>query len=149
MDDNGVAEYLLKKKYHLVALELHQELLEGNHGVHSVAALNKFFGDAANYAALVRSVEGEEAANRKNGACSAARGAQRGARGHVRGRRRSVMRRRRRRAAAAARAARAPRPPAAHSWAPTTRGCRAHGRRAPAPAPRASSVHGAPPTRPT
>ncbi len=67
MDDNSVAEYLLKKKYTLAALELHQELLEGNNGVHNIAALNKFFGDSANYAALLKQVEADAATNKKNG----------------------------------------------------------------------------------
>lgn len=67
MDDSAAAEYLLKKKYYLAALELHQELLEGNNGVHNVSPLNKFFGDPFNYAALVKSVETEEANNKKNG----------------------------------------------------------------------------------
>lgn len=67
MDDNAVAEYLLKKKYNLAALELHQELLEGNNGVHNVPALNKFFGDGANYTSLLKQVETDAATNKKNG----------------------------------------------------------------------------------
>ena len=69
MDEHGVADFLLKKKFYLAALELHQELLEGNNGVHSVAALNKFFGDAAGYASLLRQVEGDRETNNKNGEC--------------------------------------------------------------------------------
>lgn len=67
VDDNTVAEHLLKKKYYLSALELHQELLEGNNGVHNVAALNKFFGDNSNYTTLMKQVENDSLTNKKNG----------------------------------------------------------------------------------
>ena len=53
VDESVVAEFLLFKKYHLAALELHQELLESNNGVHNVAALNKFFNDPALFESLV------------------------------------------------------------------------------------------------
>jgi len=66
VDDNTVAEHLLKKKYYLSALELHQELLEGNNGVHNVAALNKFFGDSNNYSTLMKQVETDSITNKKN-----------------------------------------------------------------------------------
>ena len=46
LSDDSLATYLIQKGHFLTALEFHQELLEGNNGVHSVAALNRFFGDA-------------------------------------------------------------------------------------------------------
>jgi hypothetical protein len=46
------AEYLLRKKFLLTALELHQELLEANGGVHEVEALNDVFGSPAKLQAL-------------------------------------------------------------------------------------------------
>ena len=67
-DDDACARHLLSRKFYLAALELHQELLEGNNGVHSVGALNSFFGDAGNYASLVRRVVEEESRSRKDGA---------------------------------------------------------------------------------
>lgn len=65
-EDTQTAEHLLKRKFYLAALEFHQELLEGNNGVHNVGVLNKFFGDANNYASLVKRVEEEEAKNKKS-----------------------------------------------------------------------------------
>lgn len=56
-DESAVAEFLIAKKYHLAALELHQELLEANNGVHNVAALNKFFNDGSLFESLVRTTE--------------------------------------------------------------------------------------------
>jgi hypothetical protein len=56
-DEASVAQFLLSRKYYLAALELHQELLEGNNGIHNVAPLNAFFGSQDNFAALVRSTE--------------------------------------------------------------------------------------------
>lgn len=63
LDEGSVADFLLKKKYFLSALELHQELQEGNNGMHSVGALNKFFNDGNTYASLVKRVADEEAKN--------------------------------------------------------------------------------------
>ncbi len=57
MDESAVANYLIGKKYHLAALELHQELLEANNGVHNVAALNKFFNDPSLFDSLVKTTE--------------------------------------------------------------------------------------------
>ena len=57
LDEAQVGEFLLAKKYHLVALELHQELLEANNGVHNVAALNRFFNDGTMFENLVRTTE--------------------------------------------------------------------------------------------
>ena len=54
LNDAAVAEYLLSKRFYLAALELHQELLEGNNGIHNVATLNQFFGSPDNYAGIVR-----------------------------------------------------------------------------------------------
>lgn len=70
--DEAAAQHLLSRKFYLAALELHQELLEGNNGVHGVGVLNSFFGDANNYASLVRRVVEEEARSRKDGACAGA-----------------------------------------------------------------------------
>ena len=70
LSEDAIATYLLSKKYYLAALELHQELLEGNAGIHNVAPLNKFFNDAGNYASLVRRVQEAEATNKANGATS-------------------------------------------------------------------------------
>ncbi len=69
VDENAVADFLLKKKYYLAALELHQELLEGNNGVHNVGTLHKFFGDAAMYNNLVKSVADMTAANKRACEC--------------------------------------------------------------------------------
>ena len=64
LSDDSLATYLIQKGHFLTALEFHQELLEGNNGVHSVAALNRFFGDAQNFEKLVAKVtESEDAAN--------------------------------------------------------------------------------------
>jgi hypothetical protein len=57
IDESSVADFLLQKKYHLAALELHQELLESNNGVHNVASLNRFFNDATLFDSLVKSTE--------------------------------------------------------------------------------------------
>ena len=72
LTDDAVAAYLLQKRYLLAALELHQELLEGNNGVHGVAALHRFFGDESKLLALTQRTEQEEASARKAaaGACS-------------------------------------------------------------------------------
>lgn len=67
LDNDAVAKYLLQNKFFLAALELHQELLEGNNGVHNVGVLNAFFSDPTNYAKLVASAAGEEEKNKKNG----------------------------------------------------------------------------------
>ena len=67
LDDAAVASHLLSRKFFLAALELHQELLEGNDGVHNVSVLNKFFNDSSNYASLVKRVEDEEVKNKLNG----------------------------------------------------------------------------------
>ena len=48
-----VAELLLKEGMHLVALELHQELLERGNGSHKVACLNEFFGDSEKLTAVL------------------------------------------------------------------------------------------------
>lgn len=64
VDENLVAEFLLRKKFFLSALELHQELQEGNNGIHGVAALNRFFNDQATYTSLVKRVADEEARNK-------------------------------------------------------------------------------------
>lgn len=69
IDDAAVASHLLSRKFFLAALELHQELLEGNDGVHNVSVLNKFFNDPSNYASLVKRVEDEEVKNKLNGEC--------------------------------------------------------------------------------
>lgn len=69
IDDGAVAQYLLNKRYFLVALELHQELLEGNNGVHNVASLNSFFNSPEQMAALVRSTEDKAKQNKSSGAC--------------------------------------------------------------------------------
>lgn len=45
LDDTRVAEFLLKEKLYLAALEMHQELLERNRGSHTVQPLNEFFRD--------------------------------------------------------------------------------------------------------
>jgi hypothetical protein len=64
ISDDTLATYLIQKGHFLTALEFHQELLEGNNGVHSVATLNRFFGDSQNFEKLVAKVtESEEAAN--------------------------------------------------------------------------------------
>jgi hypothetical protein len=64
ISDDSLATYLIQKGHFLTALEFHQELLEGNNGVHSVAALNRFFGDAQNFEKLFAKVsESEDAAN--------------------------------------------------------------------------------------
>lgn len=52
VDDLKVAEFLLREKYFLAALELHQELLERNHGTHTVQALHDFFRDESKIDAL-------------------------------------------------------------------------------------------------
>ena len=63
ISDDTLATYLIQKGHFLTALEFHQELLEGNNGVHSVATLNRFFGDSQNFEKLVAKVtESEEAA---------------------------------------------------------------------------------------
>lgn len=56
-------------RYYLAALELHQELLEGNQGLHNVSSLNKFFTSADNYGTLVKKVAEEEAKNARGCAC--------------------------------------------------------------------------------
>ena len=67
LNDQMVAEYLLSKRYFLAALELHQELLEGNSGIHNVAPLNTFFNDPAKFAALVNSTEAKAKENKGKG----------------------------------------------------------------------------------
>lgn len=57
LDESAVAEFLLSRKYMLTALELHQELLEGNNGIHNVPSLNAFFNSPEKYAMLVRATE--------------------------------------------------------------------------------------------
>jgi hypothetical protein len=57
IDESLVAEFLLAKKYHLAALELHQELLESNNGVHNVPSLNRFFNDPSLFESLVATTE--------------------------------------------------------------------------------------------
>ena len=71
LTDDAVAAYLLQKRYLLAALELHQELLEGNNGVHGVAALHRFFGDESKLLSLTQRTELEEANAKKAaaGAC--------------------------------------------------------------------------------
>jgi hypothetical protein len=66
LDDNAVGEYLLTKQFYLAALELHQELLEGNNGIHNVGVLNKFFGEQDNYAGIVRQTSEKIKRNQNN-----------------------------------------------------------------------------------
>lgn len=68
-DEKAVAEFLLSKRFHLAALEFHQELLEANNGLHNVEVLNKFFNDPGNFVALVRSTEAKAKENKANGVC--------------------------------------------------------------------------------
>jgi hypothetical protein len=75
---DDVAQHLLSRKLYLTALELHQELLENNSGVHNVAVLNKFFNDPKNFSALVRRVEEEE--TKAKGTCELGVGSDRRAR---------------------------------------------------------------------
>ena len=77
LTDDVVAAYLLQKRYLLAALELHQELLEGNNGVHGVAALHRFFGDESKLLALTQRTELEEA-NAKKAAAGASCARRRG-----------------------------------------------------------------------
>ena len=64
ISDDTLATYLIQKGHFLTALEFHQELLEGNNGVHSVATLNRFFSDSQNFEKLVAKVtESEDSAN--------------------------------------------------------------------------------------
>jgi hypothetical protein len=67
VDDKVVAEFLLSRRYHLAALEFHQELLEGNNGVHHVEVLNKFFNEPGNFSNLVRSTEAKAKENKAAG----------------------------------------------------------------------------------
>ena len=73
LDESQVAEFLLAKKFHLVALELHQELLEANNGVHNVAALNRFFNDGTMFENLVRTTETKARDAKAKCACCRAR----------------------------------------------------------------------------
>ena len=58
-----VANYLLRKRFYLTALELHQELLERNGGVpHNVEQLNNIFTDQEVLDSLL--VQNEEEANK-------------------------------------------------------------------------------------
>lgn len=44
-----IAEFLLREKYYLTALEFHQELLEALDGCHNVQELNDFFSNPQNF----------------------------------------------------------------------------------------------------
>ncbi len=66
IDDNAVAEYLLSKNLYLVALELHQELLENNNGIHNIGILNSFFGEADNYTGILRQTNEKIKRNQNN-----------------------------------------------------------------------------------
>jgi hypothetical protein len=89
VDEATVAQFLLGRKYFLAALELHQELLEGNNGIHNVgctcgactacwlslswlvaivAVLNRYFTEPANLAAVLKSTEEKTKQNKANGA---------------------------------------------------------------------------------
>ena len=57
LSEAGVADFLLSKRYYLAALELHQDLLESNNGVHDVARLNQFFNDPENFMGIAKAVE--------------------------------------------------------------------------------------------
>ena len=70
------AEFLLKEGFHLVALELHQELMERARGPHNIACLNEFFNDAdkvemalADQAAASRASSTLAGVCRSNGRC--------------------------------------------------------------------------------
>ncbi len=89
---DAVAEWLLSQKYHLAALELHQELLEGNNGVHTVARLNSFFNSADAFAALTKSTEARSKQNDANGAYGR-EGGSRAFRCHQEGQHRTRVRR--------------------------------------------------------
>lgn len=67
LDDNIIGQYLLNKRYFLAALELHQELLEGNNGIHNVGVLNAFFNNADTLASLVKSTEDKAKQNKASG----------------------------------------------------------------------------------
>ena len=67
IDEGVVAQYLLNKRYFLAALELHQELLEGNNGIHNISSLNAFFNNADTLASLVRSTEDKAKQNKASG----------------------------------------------------------------------------------
>jgi hypothetical protein len=65
-----LAEFLLKENFHLVALELHQELMERAKGPHNIACLNEFFGDPEKLeAALANEVVESKASSTLAGAC--------------------------------------------------------------------------------
>ena len=53
VDEAKVADFLLRERLYLAALEMHQELLERNHGSHAVAALSEFFKDEARIDAMI------------------------------------------------------------------------------------------------
>ena len=57
LNENNIADFLLAKKHYLTALEFHQELLEGNNGVHNVSSLNRFFNEPTNYTTILRATE--------------------------------------------------------------------------------------------
>jgi len=59
----------LGRRFHLTALEFHQELLEGNNGLHNVAALNSFFSNPSAFASLTTSIETAAKKNKAEGAC--------------------------------------------------------------------------------
>lgn len=69
LDESAVAEFLVSKKYHLAALELHQELLESNNGVHHIAALNRFFNDPSLFESLVATTDRKAREAQAKGAC--------------------------------------------------------------------------------
>ena len=75
VDETAVSRFLLSRKYYLTALELHQELLEGNNGIHNVADLNAFFGSSDKFAALVRATEEKARANKSSCAFQVSRSA--------------------------------------------------------------------------
>jgi len=74
LTEEAVADFLISRKYHLAALELHQELLEGNNGVHNVARLNTFFNNPKAYQSLLEITETRARQNKAEGAWLCGRG---------------------------------------------------------------------------
>ena len=67
LTDGDVANFLLSRQLFAAALEMHQELLERNNGLHAVAPLNTFFHSADTFRALLAETDAKAAQNKANG----------------------------------------------------------------------------------